>query len=211
MAFYYPDYFPFCAVTIGVTAGTVGDNTPYPVGMPLEAAMALYWKPKTIRITESWHTEFGGEFGYTNVVIGSTNVVLNTGKTKMSDAVCPPFDVIINGGAGPFNFSRSSGTPPNGQYNDRLTLQLFVDYPYLVFYNDLYYPRIVFYRQGELPAYWEWSSINGGGPIQPFYRATIRVNGIDYSFQMYGTTAGDDPLRRDCKSIITIDEERDFE
>jgi hypothetical protein len=210
MSFIYPDYFPFCAVTIGEFVPAVGDNTSYPVGMRLEDAMALYWKPKTFRITESWHTEFSGDTGYSNVTNGSTNVVLNTGMTRMSDAVCPPFDVIVNGDAGPFDFIRNAGVPLEGQYTDRLTLQLFVDYPYLVLHNDLYYPRIVFYRQGELPDYWEWSSIGGGGPVQPFYRATIRVNGIDYSFQMYGQSVGDTPVI-DCESVITIDEERDPE
>lgn len=203
----YSGYFPFCITE----EGEVGDNTSNPVGMSLEDAMALYWKPKTFRIVESWNTVWlAFEDPYiVYTVTGETNVTLSSGKTKMSESVCPPFDTIINGNAGTFTRTRPPATPPVDLVTDILNLQLFVDEPYVILRDKLYYPRIVFSRSSN-PDYWEWSSIGGGGLASEFYRAEIRINDNTYSFQMYSLAAGG-AVTTNCSSVITIDEERDTE
>ena len=201
----YSGYFPFC-ITEG---GEVGNNTSNPVGMSLEDAMALYWKPKKIRITENWSTRWGAGDQYDVTVSGSTNVSFSTGKTKMSEAVCAPFDTIITGNAGTFTRISPTATPPTDSKIDILNLQLFVDEPYVVLQDGLYYPRLVFSRASN-PEYWEWSSIGGGGPVGSLYMAQIKINGNSYSFQMYSLAAGA-AITTNCSSVITIDEERDTE
>jgi hypothetical protein len=206
MAFLYPDYFPFC-ITEG---GEVGNNTSHPVGMPLEDAMDLYWKPKKIRIVESWDTRWGDGDEFDVTVNGSTNVSFSTGRSKMSEAICHPFDTIITGNAGTFIKVNPAATPPTpGPVTDLLTLQLFLESPYVILQDDLYYPLIYFSRaSSDANQYWEWSSI--GPAIYPFYQAEIKINGNSYPFQMY-STAADAAISTNCSSIITIDEERDAE
>jgi hypothetical protein len=201
----YSGYFPFC-ITEG---GAVGNNTSNPVGMSLDDAMALYWKPKTFRIVESWSTQWGAGDEYDVTVNGSTNVTLSTEKTKMSESVCPPFDTIITGNAGTFTKVNPAGTPPESSKTDILNLQLFIDEPYVVLQGGLYYPYVVFSRASN-PDYWEWSSIGGGGPVGPFYMAELKINGKSYFFQMYSSAAGQ-AISTNCSSVITIDEERDTE
>jgi len=201
----YSGYFPFC-ITEG---GDVGHNTSNPVGMSLEDAMALYWKPKTFRIVESWNTRWGAGDQYDTTVNGSTNVTLSTGKTKMSESVCPPFDTIITGNAGTFTKVSPLASPPTSSKTDILNLQLFIDEPYVVLQGGLYYPYVVFSRASN-PDYWEWSSIGGGGPVGPFYMAELQINGHSYPFQMYSSAAFD-AISTNCSSVITIDEERDTE
>ena len=201
----YSGYFPFCITE----EGDVGDNTSNPVGMSLDDAMALYWKPKTFRIVESWNTTWGGG-GYPVVTVnGSTNVTFPSGKSKMNESVCPPFDTIITGNAGTFTKINPAGTPPESSKTDILNLQLFIDEPYVVLQGGLYYPRVVFSRASN-PEYWEWSSIGGGGPVEPFYMAELQINGNSYPFQMYSSAAFD-AISTNCSSVITIDEERDTE
>lgn len=201
----YSGYFPFC-ITEG---GEVGNNTSNPVGMPLEDAMALYWKPKTFRIVESWDTRWGAGDEFDVTVTGSTNVTFSSGKSKMSESVCPPFDTIITGNAGTFTRTRPTATPPVSLVTDILNLQLFVDEPYVILQDGLYYPRLVFSRASN-PDYWEWSSIGGGGLVGAFYMAQIQINSHTYSFQMY-SLAADSAITTNCSSVITIDEERDAE
>jgi hypothetical protein len=86
---------------------------------------------------------------------------------------------------------------------------LFIDEPYIISQNALYYPRIVFSRSSN-PDYWEWSSTGGGGVVGPLYMAQIQINGNSYSFQMYSVAAGA-AISTNCSSIITIDEKRDAE
>jgi hypothetical protein len=202
MAFIYPDYFPFC-VTKG---GEVGDNTSNPIGMILKDVMALYWKPKSIRIIESWSTRWGAGDEFDVTVNGTTNVSFPTEKSRMSEAVCSPFDTIITGDAGTFTKVSPASEQPITSVTDTLNLQLFVDEPYIILENGLYYPRLVFSRASN-PDYWEWSSIGGGGIIEPFYMAQVQINGNSYSFQMYSLAAGA-AITTDCSSIIRIDEER---
>jgi hypothetical protein len=196
--------FPFC-VTQG---GQVGNNTSNPVGMPLKDVMTLYWKPKTFRIVEDWHTRWGNGDQYDATVNGSTNVTLSTGKTKMSEALCPPFDTIIAGNAGTFTKKNPAATPPfTGPVTDTLILQLFIGEPYIIYQNGLYYPNVTFYRDAEENQYWEWNSIGGGGIVEPFYMAELKINSHSYTFQMYSTAAGA-AISTNCSSVITIDEER---
>ena len=200
----YSGYFPFC-ITEG---GDVGNNTGNPVGMSLEDAMALYWKPKTFRIVESWNTRWGAGDQYDVTVNGSTNVTLSTGKTKMSESVCPPFDTIITGNAGTFTKINPAAGNPIGHVTDILNLQLFIDEPYVILQDDLYYPKMVFSRaSSDSNQYWEWVSVGGGGP---FYMAELQINGHSYPFQMYSSAAFD-AISTNCSSVITIDEERDTE
>ena len=206
MAFLYPDYFPFC-ITEG---GDVGNNTGNPVGMSLEDATALYWKPKTFRIVESWNTTWGGGEAPVVTVNGSTNVTFSSGKTKMSEAVCPPFDTIMTRSGGTFTKINPTAQPPSSSVTDTLTLQLFIGEPYVILQEELYYPNLTFYRLGQNDQYWEWSSIGGGGPVLPFYMAELQINGNTYPFQMYSSAAFD-AISTNCSSIITIDEERDTE
>jgi hypothetical protein len=203
----YSGYFPFC-ITQG---GSVGDNTEHPIGMSLEDAMALFWKPKTFRIVESWDTVWlASEDPYiVYTVTGETNVTLSSGKTKMSESVCPPFDTIITGNAGTFTRTRPPATPSVDFVTDILNLQLFADEPYVILQGGLYYPRMVFSRASN-PDYWEWSSIGGGGTTSEFYRAEISINDNTYSFQMY-SIAAELAVSTNCSSVITIDEERDTE
>jgi hypothetical protein len=201
----YSGYFPFC-ITEG---GVVGDNTEHPIGMSLEDAMALFWKPRTFRITESWNTVWEFSEGVNYTVTGGTNVTLSSGKTKMSQSVCPPFDTIITSNAGTFTRTRPPADPPVDFVTDILNLQLFVSEPYVILQGGLYYPYIVFSRSTS-SNYWEWSSITLGSPTPEFYRAEISINGNSHSFQMY-SLAANGAVSTNCSSIITIDEERDAE
>jgi len=206
----YSGYFPFCITE----EGDVGDNTSNPVGMSLEDAMALYWKPKTFRIVESWNTTWGSE-EYDNVTVnGSTDVILSSGKTKMSEAVCPPFDTITTGLGGTFTKINPTAQPPSSSVTDTLTLQLFIGEPYVIVKKDvkkdLYYPNLTFNRLGDNDNYWEWVSVDAGGPVLPFYMAELQINGNSYPFQMYSSAAFE-AISTNCSSVITIDEERDTE
>ena len=201
----YSGYFPFCITE----EGDVGDNTSNPVGMSLEDAMALYWKPKTFRIVESWDTRWGAGDEFDVTVNGSTNVTLSSGKTKMSQSVCPPFDTIITGNGGTFTKINPTAQPPSSSVTDTLTLQLFIGEPYVIVQGDLYYPNLTFHRLAD-SGYWEWSSIDGGGPVGPFYMAQLQINSHTYSFQMY-SGAANEAISTNCSSVITIDEERDAE
>jgi hypothetical protein len=142
-------------------------------------------------------------------VNGATNVSFSTGRSKMSESVCSPFDTIITGSAGTFTKNNPAATEPTTPVTDTLNLQLFVDEPYIISQNALYYPRIVFSRSSN-PDYWEWSSTGGGGVVGPLYMAQIQINGNSYSFQMYSVAAGA-AISTNCSSIITIDEKRDAE
>ena len=195
--------FPFCVTQ----AGQVGNNTSNPVGMSLKDVMTLYWKPKTFRIVEDWHTRWGDGDQYDVTVNGSTNVNLSTGKTKMSEALCPPFDTIIPGNAGTFTKINPAAQNPVGSVTDSLILQLFIGEPYIIYQNSLYYPNVTFYRLGQNDQYWEWNSIGGGGNSGPFYMAELKINSHSYPFQMYSTAAGA-AISTNCSSVITIDEER---
>ena len=201
----YSGYFPFC-ITEG---GDVGNNTSNPVGMSLEDAMALYWKPKTFRIVESWNTTWGGEEAAVVTVNGSTNVTLSAGKTKMSESVCPPFDTITTGNGGTFTKINPTAQPPSSSVTDTLTLQLFIGEPYVILQGDLYYPNLTFHRLAD-SGYWEWASVGAGGFVLPFYMAELQINGNSYPFQMYSLAAFE-AISTNCSSIITIDEERDTE
>jgi hypothetical protein len=201
----YSGYFPFCITE----EGDVGDNTSNPVGMSLEDAMALYWKPKTVRIVESWNTTWGSE-GFDDVTVnGSTDVTLSSGKTKMSEAVCPPFDTIMTRSGGTFTKINPTAQPPSSSVTDTLTLQLFIGEPYVIVQGDLYYPNLTFHRLAD-SGYWEWVSVGAGGPVLPFYMAELQINGNSYPFQMYSSAAFE-ARSTNCSSIITIDEERDAE
>ena len=169
--------------------------------------MALYWKPKTFRIVESWSTQWGVGDEYVTVN-GSTNVTFPSGKSKMNQSVCPPFDTIITGNAGTFTKINRLATPHESSKTDILNLQLFIDEPYVVLQGGLYYPYVVFSRASN-PDYWEWSSI-GGGLSAPFYMAELKINGNSYPFQMYSLAARA-AITTNCSSVITIDEERDAE
>ena len=203
----YSGYFPFCITE----EGAVGDNTSNPVGMSLEDAMALYWKPKTFRIVESWNTTWPNDGESPIVTVnGSTNVTLSSGKTKMSEAVCPPFDTITTGLGGTFTKINPTAQPPSVSVTDTLTLQLFIGEPYVIVQGDLYYPNLTFHRLAHSDQYWEWVSVGAGGVVLPFYMAEFQINGNSYPFQMYSSAAFA-ALSTNCSSIITIDEERDAE
>ena len=202
----YSGYFPFCITE----EGEVGDNTSNPVGMSLEDAMALFWKPKTFRIVEIWNTRWGAGDQYDVTVNGSTNVTLSAGKTKMSEAVCPPFDTITTGNGGTFTKINPTAQTPSSSVTDTLTLQLFIGEPYVIVQGGLYYPNLIFNRLGENDQYWEWVSVGAGGPVLPFYMAELQINGNSYPFQMYSSAAFL-AISTNCSSVITIDEERDTE
>lgn len=199
MAFLFPTYFPFC---IYEGEGDVGDGTAYPVGMPLEDAMALYWKAKAFRIIETWNT-LRGDTGTT--VTGSTNMVLtpNGELNKMSDLCCRPA-IEASGQSGTFSITLPSATNP-GPY-------LFQDYIYLYLFQDvgvvlrdgLYYPQISFVREGGYYSYISWSNVFSayGG-----YPTTITINGNPYSFTVYSNVSGIETYNNTTTNI-TIDSER---
>jgi hypothetical protein len=127
----------------------------------------------------------------------------------MSEAICYPFDTIITGNAGTFTKINPTAQPPASSVTDLLTLQLFIDSPFVILQDELYYPLIYFSRAStDNNQYWEWNSI--GQEIYSFYQAEIKINGNSYPFQMY-STAADAAISTNCSSIITIDEERDTE
>ena len=201
----YSGYFPFCITE----EGDVGDNTSNPVGMSLEDAMALYWKPKTFRIVESWNTIAGTGDDSIVTVNGSTDVTLSTEKTKMSESICPPFDTIMTRSGGTFTKINPTAEPPANPVTDTLTLQLFIGEPYVIVQENLYYPNLTFHRLGG-GGYWEWVSVGAGGTVSPFYMAELQINGNSYPFQMYSYAAFF-ATSTNCSSVITIDEERDAE
>jgi len=98
MAFLYPKSFPALCVTeidsdpkdIRITGAQI---QAYPVGMTLEQAMALVWKPKQFNIQSSYvigtDCGFGGCSYRTGSISGTSDDSNDQAKlTKMSDLIC---------------------------------------------------------------------------------------------------------------------------
>lgn len=200
MAFLFPNYFPFC---IYEGEGDIGDGTEYPIGMTLEDAMTLYWKAKTFRIIETWNT-INPDTG--SFVTGSTNTILtpNGNFNTMTDVSCWP-NIESNGRSGTFSVTLPSATNPGPySFQDYIHLWLFGNVG-VVHRNGLYYPQILFFREGGYYQYIEWASFFGG-VSQGQYPATITINGNQYSFNIYDNALVGN--YNNTSTQITIDSER---
>lgn len=195
----YSGYFPFC-IYEGV--GNIGDGTSYPVGMPLEDAMTLYWKAKSFRIVETWNS-LRDDTGAT--VTGSTDTILtpNGDLNKMSDLSCSPA-IEASGQSGTFSITLPSATFPGPYlFQDYITLYLFGGG--VILRDELYYPSIIFLRSGGYYTYLEWSNIFGGNISQ--YTARISINGNQYPFTIYDNVGGQ--TYNNTTTNISIDSERE--
>jgi len=199
MDFLFPTYFPFCIYE--GDEGDVGNGTPYPVGMSLENAMALYWKAKTFRITETWDvlTIYTG-----TTVVGTTDTILtpSLNLNKMSDLCCRP-DLEATGRSGTFLITTPSQSSAQHSFQDYITLYLFQG-DGVIFRNDLYYPQISLARAGGFYDYYNWLSSEFSTER---YLATITINGNQYSFSMY-SDHGSEQRYYNTTTNITIDSER---
>ena len=209
----YSGYFPFC-ITEVTQAGEhpYGPNTAHPVGMQLADVMALFWKAKKFRLVEGWNTVWDGFFPipppYIVTNVGTTDELIDTGRFTMTESLCPPFHTILETSSGLFKRTYPSGAEVFA--TDILTLQLFLDEPYVIYTEGLYWPYLVFSRASrDSNEYWQWVSIGGGGLYEEFYQAGFFINGNTYSFPMYGIIGG--TLSKNCTSVFTIEEERNAE
>lgn len=202
MAFLFPTYFPFCIYEGG--DGSVGDGTEYPVGMTLEDAMTLYWKAKTFRIVETWNTT---NIDTGTIVVGSTNTILTPdgNLNTMTDVSCWT-NIESNGRSGTYQITLPSAENPGPySFQDYIHLWLFGNVG-VIYRNGLYYPQILFFREGGYYQYIEWASFFGGvGGGQ--YPATITINGNQYSFHIYDNLPAYNNYNNTSVQI-TIDSER---
>jgi len=200
MAFLFPKYFPFC---IYEGEGDIGDGTGYPVGMTLEDAMTLYWKAKSFRIVETWNTTQPDTGTY---VTGSTNTILTPDGNfnTMSDVSCWP-NIESNGRSGTFSITipSASGDPGPFFFQDYIHLWLFGNVG-VVHRNGLYYPQILYFREGGYYQYLEWA--NFFAPKSSFIPATITINNHQYSFHIYDNAPS--PTYNNTSVAITIESER---
>jgi hypothetical protein len=223
MAFLYPKSFPALCVTetdsdpkdIRITGSQIQI---YPVGMTLEQAMALVWRPKQFNIQSSYvvGTDCGflGGCSYRTGSINGTSDDSNDQArlTKMSDLIClesynPEYARL---GEGDSYVDCNDNTEPPYEILSYLNIVInkgfsTFDLP-IYFFEDKYYVAMFYGAMlngvGNL--------IEDGGRTSNVGNFTIKINGVDdIIFPIYFQPATGDCDQPFATATFTMTEERE--
>lgn len=199
MAFLYPQSFPFCIPAEKETESTpVGSGTPYPIGMSLEDAMALFWKSKTFSSVISYSASAevdndGNPFSVNASYSQSGQLGLNSPlwPTKMSEMIC---------------FSSAYGYPSysgeatgSGQITTSLeepelvsaqsSASFFSSSGDIIIRDDRHYPKIIItsflFFSGDNLYFSNLTSIAGDNTRTVNDALNIKINGTEYRANLF--------------------------